>query len=70
MKKFLKFIKNCLITAIVLAVALSIFCGWLALIQWLDKHYGLVPAVIAFILPFVLFGGLCGTMMDDGEDKE
>ena len=69
MRKFLKFIKNCLITAIVISVVISIFYGWLMLIQWLDEHYGPVPAVIAFVMPFVLFGGFCLTM-DDWEGKE
>ncbi len=67
MKKFLKFIKNCLITAIGISVVLAIFLGWLALIKWLDEHYGYIPAVIAFILPFVLFGGALLTA-DDWEE--
>ena len=64
MKKFLKFIKNCLIIAIILIVVFSIFLGWLALIKWLDEHYGHIPAVITFIMPFVLFGGALLSMDD------
>lgn len=65
MRKFLKFIKNCLITAIVIVIGVSVIYGWLTLVKWLNEQYGWIPAIATFIAPFVIFGGLLLTSMGD-----
>ena len=63
MKKFLKFIKYCLITAIIIALVASIFLGWIALINLLLEQHRWALAAIVFIAPLALFGGFLA--MDD-----
>lgn len=57
MKKFLKFIKYCLITEIVIALVGSIFLGWIALMNWLLEQHRWGLTAIVFIVPLALFGG-------------